>query len=144
LLQVHINVGNFVEADVPALERAVLRTLGEEGATEAEVSLTLLDDPAIREMNLQYLDRDSVTDVISFSLYEAGEPVLGDVYVGYPQALRQADALGIDPGEEMLRLAVHGVLHVLGHDHPEGEDRSTSPMFQRQEEIVRLLLDSGP
>lgn len=143
-MHVHVNVGDFVEADAGDLERAVYRTLAQEGVTEAEVSLTLLDDAAIRKMNQQYLDRDSVTDVIAFSLYEAGESVLGDVYVGYSQALRQAESLGIDPREEMLRLSVHGTLHVLGHDHPEGEDRSASPMFQRQEEIVRLLLDSRP
>jgi probable rRNA maturation factor len=144
LVQIHVNPGSLRPVDAAALEAAIHRTLAEEGIGTAEISLTLLPDSGIRRLNREYLDRDAVTDVIAFALYDEGEPVLGDVYVGHDQALRQAQALGIDPGEELLRLSVHGTLHVLGHDHPDGEERSLSPMFRRQEEIVRLLLDSGP
>ena len=66
---------------------------------------------------------------------------MGDVYIGYEQAHRQAGELGFDPEEELVRLVVHGVLHVLGYDHPEGEDRTGSPMFERQEALVRAILE---
>jgi probable rRNA maturation factor len=125
-------------ADVDLLRSAVLRTVaGHEGG--GEVSLTLVDDDAIRSINREYLGKDRATDVIAFSLGEGGR-LLGDVYVGVEQALRQAAELRVDPAEELVRLAVHGTLHVLGHDHPDGRDRSLSPMFELQERLVREIL----
>ena len=68
---------------------------------------------------------------------------MGDVYLGVEQAARQAAEEGVPLAEELVRLAVHGTLHVLGHDHPEGEERLHSPMFVLQEEIVSALLREG-
>ena len=95
----------------------------------------------MQELNLRHLGKDSTTDVISFSLGGEGL-VVGDVYVGFEQAMRQAEELGIEVGEELARLAIHGTLHVLGYDHPEGPERSKSPMFQIQEQLLRDLLGS--
>lgn len=121
------------------LERAVGVVLADGGVAEAELSLTLLDDGGIRALNLRYLGEDRPTDVIAFAL--GREPVLvGDVYLGSEQAARQAAELGLPLGEELVRLAVHGTLHVLGHDHPEGDDREESPMFRLQEALVRRIL----
>ena len=142
-VDVHINPGDFAGIDAPRLERAVRHVLDGEGRAEGEVSVTLLDDGGIRELNREYLERDFVTDVIAFALHEPDTPVLGDVYIGFEQCRRQAAECGVDPGEELLRLVVHGTLHVLGYDHPEGEERTRSPMFERQEALVRALLDSG-
>lgn len=121
------------------LEAAVVEAARRGGVEEGEVSLTFLDDQGIRALNLEYLGRDRPTDVIAFALHDVGAPVLGDVYVGYEQAGRQARELDIELEEELLRLAVHGTLHVLGHDHPEGEDRMESEMFRIQEEILRAV-----
>ena len=77
--------------------------------------------------------------MLSFSLGEK-DIVVGDVYVSFDQARRQAEDLGIELNEELVRLAIHGTLHVLGHDHPEGPERSESPMFQMQEQLLRNLL----
>lgn len=121
--------------------RAVEATLAARGVEEAEVSLTLLDDAAMRALNRDHLAHDWTTDVLSFALYAADEPVLGDVYVGWEQAGRQADDVGVPVAEEVTRLAVHGTLHVLGFDHPEeAEGRETSEMYRLQEEIVTELL----
>ena len=65
---------------------------------------------------------------------------MGDVYLGLEQARRQAGEHGIDVGRELQRLAIHGTLHVLGHDHPSGEERWTSPMFTLQERILSELV----
>jgi rRNA maturation RNase YbeY len=120
------------------LERAVVLTLIDAGVADAEISLTLLDDHGIRDLNLRYLGKDRPTDVIAFAL--GREPVLiGDIYLGAEQAARQASELGVPLAEELVRLAVHGTLHVLGHDHPEGEDREASPMFRLQEDLVRRI-----
>lgn len=140
-LEVIVNAESAPDAPAELLERAVRRTLADAGVTRAEISLTLLEDAAIRKLNREWLDRDRVTDVIAFSLGEDG-PVLGDVYVGWEQAHRQASDLGLDVHEELVRLAVHGALHVLGHDHPEGRERLASPMFALQERLVRDVLTS--
>ena len=76
-LDVIVNVGAD-DVDPEPLRRAVVHAAHAEGHTSGEVSLTLLDDAAIREMNRRYLGRDRPTDVIAFSLGE-GDAVLGDV-----------------------------------------------------------------
>jgi len=135
---VTVNAEGFEEADAAELARAVRHTLASEGVRDGDVSLTLLDDEGIRALNRQYLARNQPTDVIAFALGQ-GPALLGDVYLGVEQARRQARDLGIPFAEELVRLAVHGTLHVLGHDHPEGEGREESPMFARQEALVREI-----
>lgn len=144
-IEVEVSLGEGVALPLAAeaVERAVRATLRAEGHDAGEVSVALLGDREITSLNREYLDHDRPTDVISFALHGEGEPPLGDVYVGVEQAHRQAGELGVDPGEELLRLAVHGTLHVLGWDHPEGEERLESAMFRRQEEILRTLPAAG-
>jgi probable rRNA maturation factor len=124
----------------PLIRRAVRATVEDAGHAEAEISITLLDDEAIAAMNREHLDHDGITDVISFALWERGEVPVGDVYIGVAQAARQASALDVAVAEEIVRLAIHGALHVLGHDHADGEDRSTGEMWQVQERLVREVL----
>lgn len=126
---------------VEPLERAVRRALEARGVRRAEVSLALLDDRAIQALNREHLDHDWPTDVLAFALWSEGDPVVvGDVYVGFEQALRQAGDEGVDPLEELQRLAVHGTLHVTGLDHPhEADERAASPMYLLQESLVQAL-----
>ncbi len=140
MTEIHINLEGFPEAPRARLETAVLRTLEVEKVPDAEISLTLLDDDAIRDLNRSYLGRDRPTDVLSFSIGEEDRP-LGDVYVGVEEARRQAEEHGITVEEELVRLAVHGTLHVLGYDHPEGPEREQSSMFVHQEALVRSVLE---
>ncbi len=90
------------------------------------------------QLNEQFLSRDGPTDVITFGLSRNGGkmPVIGDIYVCPPVAQRNAKSLGIAASEELSRLIVHGTLHVLGYDHPQGEGRTASPMWKRQERIL--------
>jgi probable rRNA maturation factor len=143
-LDVIVNIGTFAQADAEELERAVRHALSSQGIREAEISLPLLDDDAIRDLNLRYLAEDRPTDVIAFAL-GGGPALLGDVYVGFEEARRQAGEAGVPLAEELVRLAVHGTLHVLGHDHPEGPEREGSRMFELQESMVREIRGrSGP
>ncbi len=138
-LLIHVNVGDFDQAPGSLLERAVRNTVSGERRSGGEVSLTLLSDGAIQALNRDYLGKDSITDVISFSLGEDGE-LLGDIYVGMSQAERQAVDLDVPLDEELARLAIHGVLHVLGHDHPAGPEREDSPMYALQEAYLQGVL----
>lgn len=122
------------------MARAARAVLHREKVRTAEISITLLDDAEIAAMNREYLSREGPTDVIAFALYEQDEDPVGDIYIGFDQALHQADANGVEPREELARLAVHGTLHVLGHDHPEGGERLSSEMWQIQEAIVVQVL----
>ena len=125
------------------LRSAVSLVLRSAGLSDGEISLALVDDDAIRELNRTYLGKDVPTDVISFALHEGDEAVLGDVYVGYEQAAIQAEEAGISIEEELARLAIHGTLHVLGYDHPDTEARFSSEMFILQESLVQKLLDEA-
>jgi probable rRNA maturation factor len=144
-VEVMVSVGDGVAApaDPARVEAAVRHVLRAEGVDAAEISVALVGDDEIAALNQEYLDHEGPTDVISFHLHDAGEPPLGDVYVGVEQAARQAAGFGAPADEEVLRLAVHGTLHVLGYEHPDGEDRAASPMFARQEALLREFLSGG-
>lgn len=124
------------------MQRAARAALRRANVRSAELSITLLDDAEISAMNRDFLSHEGVTDVISFALYEEGEDPVGDIYIGFDQAQRQARGDEIDAAEELARLAVHGTLHVLGHEHPDGAARLRSEMWQLQESIVAQVLAS--
>lgn len=124
----------------PELRRAARAALATAAPPPAgEVSVSFVPDEEIARLNREWLDRDGPTDVIAFAL--EGEELAGDVYIAPETAGRNAAALGVPADEELLRLVVHGILHVLGHDHPDGEDRYEAPMFALQEELLRGLRD---
>jgi probable rRNA maturation factor len=147
MLNVDVAWGSGVEPRLPdgEVEAAARWVLEREGAAAAELSVALLADAEIASLNQRYLSHAGPTDVISFPLPDPAGTVVGDVYVGVEQAARQAAELGVPLREEILRLVVHGTLHVLGHDHPaEAEARDAAPMYRRQEELLGDFLRSRP
>ena len=140
---IHVNAPGVPRDTRTLLKRAARLTLSREGGQGGQLSITLLEDAQIQALNRDYLGHDRVTDVIAFALHGPDEPLLGDVYLGGTQAARQAEEEGVTLQEELVRLAVHGTLHVLGHDHPQGEERLESPMFGLQEELVRQVMADG-
>ncbi|MFW6330240.1 MAG: rRNA maturation RNase YbeY [Gemmatimonadota bacterium] len=124
--------------DPAVVERAARAALTDRGVEEGELSLTLLDDPAMAALNRRWKGRSEPTDVLAFSLHEPGQPIMGDVYLGVERAAAQAAELGEPPARELARLAVHGTLHVLGWDHPE-LGREGSEMWRHQERILAGL-----
>ena len=118
------------------------RTLRAEGVRDAVVSLAFVGRRRIRSLNHRYLGHDRETDVLAFALPGAGGVVVGDIYCSPDAAARAARRYGVTEREELRRLVVHGVLHVLGHDHPEGDGRTRSAMWRRQETLLRRLGDA--
>ena len=141
MITIHINAPNEDapnEDGVPRerVDRALREILRREGVRRAELSVSFVDDDEISRLHARYLGCAGPTDVISFALHGGDEDPLGDIYVGHAQALRQAAEAGAAPAEELTRLAVHGALHVLGYDHPDGPERQHCEMYRVQEEVL--------
>ncbi|NUS46205.1 MAG: rRNA maturation RNase YbeY [Gemmatimonadaceae bacterium] len=118
------------------------RVLKAERVRDALVSIAFVSDREIAALNWRHLRHRGPTDVIAFGFAPGvrGGPVIGDVYVAPGVARRNAAEHGRGVREETLRLVVHGVLHVLGYDHPVDESRYGSPMWRRQERLLRSAL----
>lgn len=137
-IQVHVNGDTEDVVTAEEVRHAVRETAAEEEMAAGEFSVTFVGRDRMRELNRTYLGRSEPTDVIAFDLGEPGAP-LGDIYVCPSVARSSAGEYGVEVREELLRLVVHGTLHVLGHHHPEGGDRAASEMFRRQERILERL-----
>ncbi|MFW6010459.1 MAG: rRNA maturation RNase YbeY [Gemmatimonadota bacterium] len=144
-IQVHVNrVDPWSEAtgiDQELLAGAARTTLEEAGSHRGgELSVTLVDRNEIRDLNAAWLDRKGPTDVVAFDLGD-DTSVLGDVYLCPELALEAVErGEAASAREELVRLVIHGTLHVLGHEHPEGPERWESSMFELQERLVQRVL----
>jgi probable rRNA maturation factor len=118
------------------------RVLRAEGVRDALLSIAFVTDRQIAALNWRHLRHRGPTDVISFGFAPGAKrgPVIGDVYIAPAVARRNAIELRRGVREETLRLVVHGVLHVVGYEHPEGESRYRSSMWLRQERLLRSAL----
>lgn len=132
--------GVRVAVSAARLRDACETVLRAERVKHALVSLTLLTPVRMAAMNKKHLRHAGATDVIAFGFRDPDGAVLGDVYVCPAVAARNALRFGVSAREELLRLAVHGTLHVLGHDHPPGDARISSPMWTMQERLLAKVL----
>ena len=123
----------------PALVRRVVTRVLEGERQEGIVSVTFLGRDAMRRLNARHKGRDAPTDVLAFAMTDGTGRAVGDVYVCPWVAAREAKARGVPLREELIRLLVHGTLHALGRTHPEGDGRTRSPMWRRQERYVGAL-----
>lgn len=132
--------------DQAGLRRRLARVLRAQGCPEAsELSVVLVDDPAMAELNRRHMDRRGPTNVLAFPMDAAAglgdEPaggvpyLLGDVVVSLDTAAREAAEHHLEPGEHLVRLLIHGVLHLLGHDHLPSAEAA-----RRMEELTERLL----
>jgi probable rRNA maturation factor len=126
----------------PRVKEAALAALTAEGVRDAMLSITFVGRAAMSELNRRYLGHLGPTDVISFGLGRHGRrgPVVGDIYICPEIARANARRQGVSSQEELLRLVVHGTLHTLGYNHPDGATRTESPMWRRQERILARVV----
>ncbi len=103
------------------------------------MSVTFLGRDSMRRLNAEYKGRTRPTAVLSFALGGPEAKVIGDVYICPWVARREAKARRIALRQELIRLVVHGTLHALGREHPEGPQRTRSAMWRRQERYVEAL-----
>ena len=132
------------------MEKIAKTLLSALACNDKELSILLTDDAEIQQLNKEYRGKNQPTDVLSFPLEESdgsGEEslLLGDVVISLETAERQAEEFGVSPQEEVLRLLIHGVLHLLGYDHENVSQQEARRMAEKEEELYQLsasLLDS--
>jgi probable rRNA maturation factor len=126
-----------------ALARSVLQSLK---VRHALISITLVDTRPMATLNRRHLGHRGPTDVITFAFgADPSGVIVADVYICLPVAREQARAHRVGVREEVARLVVHGTLHACGFEHPENDDRTTSPMWKRQERLLeRYWITQAP
>jgi len=118
------------------------RLLNDLECEQCELSILFTDDVEIAELNRSYRKKPKPTDVLSFAALESAhgaEDVLGDVVISVDTAARQAKERGLKLEEEILRLLIHGVLHLLGYDHEKVPKREAVRMRRKEDELYELL-----
>jgi probable rRNA maturation factor len=143
-MSIEVNNESAIPVDEPVLQRLVTYALDELHVhQDAELSIILVDEAAMEQLHVQWMDEPGPTDVLSFPMDElrpgtedaitpAG--LLGDIVLCPQVAIEQAETAGHPPIEEMLMLTTHGLLHLLGFDHAEPEDEKE--MFGLQRDIL--------
>ena len=111
---------------------------------DSEVSVSLVGDGQIRELNRRYLDRDKPTNVLAFSMREGAfvslhPQLLGDVVISVDTARRQSNRFGLKEMEMVILLMIHGILHLLGYEH-EGTKKGSNEMALKQKELFRRVI----
>jgi probable rRNA maturation factor len=138
--------------DITETTSDAARLLGLLSMSDAELSVVLCDDAFIHPLNRDYRGKDAPTDVLSFAQRDGedadpNDPVLGDVIISVQTAQRQASQRGYGLDKELRVLLVHGMLHLLGHDHLEpgeaakmqAEERRLLALLGEDPEVVRPL-----
>ena len=114
---------------------------------ESELSVVLTDDEDIADLNQQYLERQGPTNVIAFPMAEGefsrlNPQLLGDVVVSLDTARREAAGAGLEADEHLMRLLIHGLLHLVGYDH-EGDPDEARRMYDLTERLLERCLRPG-
>lgn len=108
------------------------------GYGDAELSVLVTGNDEIRALNKQYRKIDKATDVLSFPMDD--ERMLGDIAISYEKTLSQAKEFRVTADEELGRLLVHGLLHLLGYDHVKG-GRQAKEMREKEGKILAILME---
>ncbi len=137
-----------IDIDEEKINRVLQTLLEDERVVDAEISLALVDNPTLRELNVQYLGHDYDTDVLSFLLEEeqfdetdptkrgAGKKIDGELIISTDMACHMALEYSWSAENEMLLYIVHGTLHLLGYDDLTDQERPI--MRQREKEVLAL------
>ena len=143
----HVRRRSGARPDRPTLRKVCAAALAGEGVTGPVVlTITVVDDEEIHRINREHRGVDKPTDVLSFPLVDdetafalpPGVPrELGDVIVSYPRVVAQAEEYGHSVEREFAYLVVHGVLHIMGHDHEEPDEQAV--MRAREEAALAAV-----
>ncbi len=114
----------------------ISKVISSENKNEGEINYIFCDDDYLIELNRQYLDHDTLTDIISFD-YSEGNILHGDIFVSIERVRDNAQDFGVSFDEELKRVLVHGVLHYCGYKDKSEEDEQL--MRQKEEEKMKMF-----
>lgn len=139
------NSQNHLTIDETQLQEAVLYLLQAEQVSQAEISIAIVDNPTIRELNQQYLSHDYDTDVLSFllecntidtpvksDLRGSGKSIEGEIIISAEMAVSMAEHYHWPAGQEFLLYVVHGLLHLCGYDDLSDEELKVMRLREQQ------------
>ncbi len=117
------------------------------GLPDAELSVPLVDDARIQDLNRRHLGRDKPTNVLAFSMREGEFPtlhpqLLGDLVISAETAQRQSNRFGLNGMEMIILLMIHGILHLLGYDHEKGEKEAREMEKKQDEYFLKLFANN--
>jgi rRNA maturation RNase YbeY len=124
------NTTNHKRLQYKKIRKAVENVLRGEKINEADISIVFMNNDDIRDINNRYLKHDWETDVISFPLDE--NPLTGEIYIGLEVACEQAKEYKVSLTNELSRLAIHGVLHIIGYDDSTDIDRENMTKLENK------------
>lgn len=137
------NRQNFCRISEERIRQTAAALLEALGKTGAELSLLIVDNEQIAEINKTYLDRPGPTNVIAFPMGDSGfdeiQPeLLGDIVISVETADKEASNAGYSMEERFTELLIHGILHLLGYDH-ETNERDAKQMNEKSDELMAYL-----
>jgi probable rRNA maturation factor len=127
--------------DAKRLRRAVQAILTDAGITSGEISIAIVNDARMHELNRRYLNHDYPTDVLSFVLARDGDRLDGQIIVSADYAAREAARYGWNADDELLLYTIHGALHLVGHDDLSPEAKR---VMREQERRYLALFELTP
>ena len=127
----------LVEEYIPSIEKALLTSLKLAGyGDDYEISFSAVSEEEIHELNREYRGKDSITDVLSFGYYEKDQVpesgLLGDIVICAKRAYEQAQEYGHSYEREIIYLSVHSLLHLLGYDHEDDDEKGEMRMLEKK------------
>lgn len=137
--KIHVRIDKSFSGDVSSqlLRPAARAALKQQKAKSGSLSIVITNDETLHDLNKKFLDHDYATDVLSFPSDDPTSSYYGDIAISYPRALEQSRHGGHAVKAELQLLTVHGVLHLLGHDHYTAKEKAK--MWKVQSEILAML-----
>jgi probable rRNA maturation factor len=131
-----------------SVEAVLMKVLELVGKGSCELSCSFVSENAMRDLNASYRDKDESTDILSFVQSEGDDgfdfpsdedspELLGDIIISLDDMEKNCEFFSVDPSQELSRLLVHGVLHLVGWDHATNE--MDEPMLIKQEELLKIV-----
>lgn len=135
-----IEINQKVKVAEDGLKKVVEETLKTAAVQDAEISIAIVSDKEIKELNKKYRGKNKVTDVLSFG-YRAN-PLIGEIIICLPQVKRQAKENNANWKNELIFMLIHGVLHLCGYDHEKSE-KEARKMERIQDQICESLIQKN-
>ena len=126
-----------IQIDHSSWENVVRRILDDAEISNAEISIAVVDDPTIHELNRTHLQHDYATDVLSFVLDKTPNSLEGEVIVSFETALSRSSEFGLAAEDELSLYVVHGILHLVGYRDKSPQDCSI--MREKEQQYMSLL-----